>query len=158
VNAALAIGRDEAEELLLREADLLDDGDLEGWLGLYTYDARYRIPGYDERGEPATAIADDDRARLEDRVWRLRSGNAHAQIPPSRTCRFVTGVRIEPDGEEARVRSRLLIVEARRGERRAVAALVAHRLRRVGTQLRIVEKTIHLVDAAFPLYNLTFVL
>jgi benzoate/toluate 1,2-dioxygenase beta subunit len=154
----VAIGRDEAETLLLREADLLDDGDLEGWLALFTGDAVYRIPGYDERGEHVTAIADDDRARLEDRVWRLRSGNAHAQIPPSRTCRFVTGVRVEADGDEACVHSRLLIVEARRGERRVVAARIEHRLRRVGDGLRIAAKTIRLVDAAFPQYNLTFVL
>jgi benzoate/toluate 1,2-dioxygenase beta subunit len=149
---------EEAEALLLREADLLDDGDLHGWLALFTDDAVYRIPGSGERGEPATAIADDDRARLEDRVWRLTSGAAHAQIPPSKTCRFVSGVRLEEDGAEALVRSRLLIVESRRGEQRTVAARVEHRLRRVGGALRIAAKTVRLVDAAAPQHNLTFVL
>ena len=153
--------RYEVDDLLLREADLLDDGDLHGWLTLFTDDAVYQIPGSDERGARATAIADDDRARLEDRVWRLTSGAAHAQIPPSRTCRFVTGVRLEDgeDGEgDARVRSRLLIVEVRRGERRGVAAHVEHRVRRVDGALRIAAKIVRLVDAAVPQHNLTFVL
>ncbi len=151
--------RDRAEALLLHEADLLDEGDLQGWLALFTDDATYRIPGEDERGNPATALADDDRARLEDRVWRLGSGAAHAQIPPSRTCRFVSGVRIvDEDGSGATTSSRLLIVEVRRGEQRVLAARVVHRLRRVGDELRIAEKVVRLVDAALPQHNLTFVL
>lgn len=152
------MSREDAEALLLREADLLDDGDLNGWLALFTDDAVYRIPGEDERGAPATAIADDDRTRLEDRVWRLTSGNAHAQIPVSHTCRFVTGIHFEERNGEAHVRSRLLVIEVRRGERRTVAARVEHRLRRVGGELRIAAKTVRLVDAASPQHNLTFVL
>jgi benzoate/toluate 1,2-dioxygenase beta subunit len=152
------VTRDEVEALLLREADLLDDGDLNGWLALFTDDAAYRIPGSDERGAPVTAIADDDRARLEDRVWRLTSGNAHAQIPPSRTCRFVTGVQLVDGEGDLCVRSRLLIVEVRRAERRTLAARVEHRLRRVDGALRIAAKTVRLVDAAAPQHNLTFVL
>jgi benzoate/toluate 1,2-dioxygenase beta subunit len=150
--------RYEVEELLLREADLLDDGDLHAWLALFTDDAVYQIPGSDERGAPATAIADDDRARLEDRVWRLTSGAAHAQIPRSRTCRFVAGVRLEDGEGDVRVRSRLLVVEVRRGEQRTVAAHVEHRVRRVDGALRIAAKIVRLVDAAVPQHNLTFVL
>jgi 3-phenylpropionate/cinnamic acid dioxygenase small subunit len=153
---------EEIEALLFLEADLLDEHKLEEWLALYTDDATYYIPGDDPEGDPRThaSILSDDRPLMEDRVWRLRSGAAHAQIPPSQTCRIVANVRlaeVDPRGEIV-VHSRLLITEARRGERRTVAGRVEHRLRRVDGALRITHKSIRLVDANMPQYNLTFIL
>ncbi len=153
--------RDEIEAILFEEADLLDTGDLTAWLALFTDDATYRIPGDDGAAgpEPCVAILDDDRALLEDRVWRLQSGSAHAQIPPSRTCRFVSNIRVAPCEDDAIVvHSRLMIAEVRRSERRTLAGRVEHRLRRVGDTLKIARKTVFLLDAQVAQRNLTFVI
>lgn len=161
MTSALAPSLEEAEALLFLEADLLDEGRLQDWLGLYTEDATYWIPG-EHDGDPAlrTSIAYDDRTLMEDRVWRLSSGSAQAQLPASKTVRVVANVRLAGagDGDLTIVRSRLMLVEARLRERRTLAARVEHGVRRVDGALRIARKTVRLVDAAFPQRNLTFIL
>jgi p-cumate 2,3-dioxygenase beta subunit len=99
-----AVDRSEVEDFLYREAALLDAWDLDGWLALYTNDARYCIPSTDlPEGDPIKdmVIVDDDRERLESRVERLKSRRAHREYPNSRTRHFVTNVivgRETPDG------------------------------------------------------------
>jgi p-cumate 2,3-dioxygenase beta subunit len=89
--------RDMVEDLLYREAELLDAWDLDGWLALFTADARYCIPSTDKPdGDPRRdlVIVDDDRERLESRVERLKSRRAHREFPVSRTRHQVTNVII----------------------------------------------------------------
>jgi 3-phenylpropionate/cinnamic acid dioxygenase small subunit len=162
---AAALTRAEAEELLYREARLLDERRLEEWLGLFTADARYWIPG-GEAAEPGTevAIVDDDRPTLEDRVTRLRSPATHAQSPPSRTLHLVGNVEVEPVRAEpaaVRVHSVQVIYESRAGQVRSFAARCEHLLVRdgaAGGAWRIAEKRVYLVDRDLPQYNLTFLL
>lgn len=158
-----AISLADAQALLYRECDLLDDGDLDGWLALYTDDAVYHIPGDDPLGDPrsASSICYDDRARMRDRVWRLKSGTAYAQVPPSRTVRYLANLQltgVDPATGETVVRSRLIVEEARLNKRRTIAARCEHRLRSEGDALRIARKTLLLVDAPFAHSNLTFIL
>ncbi|MFN2459596.1 MAG: aromatic-ring-hydroxylating dioxygenase subunit beta [Candidatus Velthaea sp.] len=161
MKAALPVlERADAEALLYREAALLDAGELEEWLTLFAADATYWVPENDGDDPHAkTSVLYDDRGRMEDRVWRLLSGSAHAQIPPSRTVRFVTNVRIgERAGDVTLVHSNLLIVEARKERTRIVAGRVEHRVRPHSAGWTIAQKKIDLVDRSQALYNLTFVL
>lgn len=113
------LARMAAEDFLIREARLLDEGRFEAWLGLFTADGTYRVPGGDggdwgygqaegvDAQDPDAAggwgpagyglpLIDDDRATLEDRILRLRSPATHSQSPPSRTLHVVGGVEVEP--------------------------------------------------------------
>ena len=84
------IARDMFRSLLEREARLLDQHRYEDWLRMFTPECVYWAPGRPDGGDPRTEIAVifDDRRRLEDRVFRLRTGYAWSQAPRSRTdCR-----------------------------------------------------------------------
>ena len=96
--SAAQVSRDEVEELLFLEAELLDDWRLQDWLKLFTADASYYVPATDV---PANASPDtslfyvaDDRFRLEQRVERLLKRTAHAEFPRSKTRHLVSNVRI----------------------------------------------------------------
>ena len=127
--------RQEIEAFLYHEARLLDEGRLDEWLALFTPDACYWIPCNADDVDPTrhVSLVYDDRQHLADRVWRLQSGWAHAQDPPSRTCRLVGNVAVTPgqiEGE-AQVVSTFILVELRRGAQTTFAGRYEHRLRRV---------------------------
>ncbi len=153
------LSRQEAEDFLYREAALLDDMRLEEWLEFFTEDATYWIPENKDNLDPTreTSILYDDRFRMEDRVWRLTHGNAHAQIPPSRTRRMIGNVEVheETDGEVV-VYSNFAIFEIRRNEQRTFAGRYEHRLRLEEGNWRITRKKVNLINNASPIYNLTF--
>ena len=88
--------RPAVEAFLYREARLIDEGQFDEWLTLFTEDAQYWCPSNRDDVDPEreVSIIYDDRVRLSDRVWRLQSGKAFAQQPPSRTCRFFSSTAI----------------------------------------------------------------
>ncbi len=152
------LSRQEAEDFLYREALLLDDMRLEEWLELFTDDAIYWIPENKDDLDPTreTSILYDDRFRMGDRVWRLTHGNAHAQIPPSRTRRIIGNVEVQEQADgEIILYSNFAIFEVRRNEQRTFAGRYEHRLRPEGDGWRIARKKVNLVNNASPLYNLT---
>lgn len=153
------LSRQEAEDFLYREAALLDDMELEEWLNLFTEDATYWIPEGKDDTDPAreASILYDDRFRMEDRVWRLTHGPAHAQIPPSKTRRMISNVEVEEAVDsEVVVYSNFAIFEVRRNEQRTFAGRYEHRLRLESEGWRISRKKAMLVNNASPIYNLTF--
>ena len=117
---ARVLTRAEVEDLLYREAELLDAWDLDTWLTLYTEDARYVLPANDTPdGNPHTdlVLVDDNRLRMEARVERLNSRKAHREYPHSRCRHLVTNVRVgEPEGGEVPVRASFVVWRARNGK------------------------------------------
>lgn len=143
--------RDDCRRLLEREARLLDMGDYDHWLALYAEQCVIWVPAAEKPGDPRREVAVyfDDRRRLEDRIYRLRTGKAWSQVPPSRTVRAVSNVEVFAAQEKFMVRSNLLISEFRAGETRFVAAWCAHR---IGGG-RIEAKQINLIDRDQSLRN-----
>lgn len=93
------VSRGEVEDLLYREAELLDRWDLDDWLTLYTEGASYVVPSNDiPHGDPhrELMLIDDNWARMRARVERLNSRKAHREYPHSRTSHQVTNVRLRP--------------------------------------------------------------
>ena len=43
----MQLTRDEVEEFIFAEAEMLDDWELDDWLGLFTEDAVYNVPSTD---------------------------------------------------------------------------------------------------------------
>lgn len=157
--------RQEVEDFLYHEAALLDEGRLDDWLALFTDDGRYRLPiaADDDPLEPS--LVDDDRARLAERVFRLTSTRAHAQLPPSRTVHEVHNVQVEQrSGDEVLVRCTVTVHELRvggpeqvgLGRLRVLPGRAAYVLR-PGPPLRIRSKTVHLLERDLPLPNIAFI-
>ncbi|CAH0174973.1 MULTISPECIES: aromatic-ring-hydroxylating dioxygenase subunit beta [Bacillaceae] len=112
----------EFEQWLYDEAQLLDDIEFDDWFDLMHSSLRYQMPvrvnkeGV-ERPDYSTEMFtfNDDIELLKLRVDRLKTDYAWAEIPPSRTRRFVSNVRVKDyvEGEKAVVKSYLLIYRSR---------------------------------------------
>jgi p-cumate 2,3-dioxygenase subunit beta len=91
------------EDVIYREAELLDQWKLDEWLAIYTANCRYEIgpTGKADAAQlsPETSLflVADDRFRLEQRLIRLKKPTAHAEYPRSRSRHLYTNVRVKED-------------------------------------------------------------
>lgn len=145
-----AAERDRFRALLEREARILDQHRYEDWLAMLTRECVYWAPARPHGGDPRTEIAVmfDDRRRLEDRVFRLRSEYAWSQAPASRTVRMVTNVEVfASDAEDRRmVRSNFLISEFWDNETRQLTGWCGYDMLRIDGAWLIRAKQINLID------------
>ncbi len=134
----------EVEQLLYREARLLDDWNLDEWLTLYTPDARYTVPTTDlPQGDPTSDLVfiADDYTRLAARIVRLQSRHAHREYPWSRTRRFIANVMITAvEDDEIEATASVAVWRFRAGESAPYVGRYDVRLRRVDGQLRLCRK------------------
>src|SRR2546421_12163664 len=86
--------REQCRMLLEREARLLDQASFKEWLELYAERCVVWVPGSEQAGDPRREGTGffDDRRRLGDRIYRLGTGKAWAQGPPSPTQHPVSTV------------------------------------------------------------------
>jgi len=155
-----ALTRHEAEDLLYREALLLDRGQWDEWLALYCDDAVFWAPAWRDEATPTSdpnrelsLIYYHGRRNLEERVWRARSGLSVASAPRPRVVHAVTNILVERGrGEEAEVSasfsSRLYDVRAERTH--AFFGRYEYRLRRSGDAWQIAQKKIILLNDVIP--------
>jgi benzoate/toluate 1,2-dioxygenase beta subunit len=102
----------------------------------------------------------DDRRRLEDRVYRLRTGFAWSQAPASRTVRLITNVEVfATAGDDVRmVRSNFLISEFWGDETRLLSGWTGHRLVRQNGRWEIQAKQVNLLECDQSIRNPSIVL
>lgn len=153
----------EAEELLYREAFLLDRHRFDEWLALFADDATYWIPLEENQADPleTSSIVYDNRELLGLRVKQYREARAHARLPLARTAHQVSNVLInEANGKpnEVTVASTLVVIEYRQERQRTFGALVEHQLRRTPLGLHIAAKRIDLVNSESELDGIAFLL
>lgn len=152
--------RAEAEDLLYREARLLDEHRYDEWAQMLTSDVTYWIPCNGEGTDPKRQISlvYDDLAKLEDRIARLASGIAHAQSPPSKTKRLVSNVQLEESAQDiALVVSGFIMYELRRGKERVFAGRYEHTMRLEDGRWKIAAKKVVLANNDEVIDNLTFI-
>lgn len=154
--------RFQCERVILKEARLLDELRFEEFLSLYTKTCLYWVPITPGGGDPRkeVSLAFDDRRRLEDRIYRLRTGYAYSQLPMSRTRRMITNMEFSYDKSrnEVRVRSNFIIFEYRVGQLRSFAGWYGHKLRHEEAEWKIDVKMVNLIDSDQAHENLTFML
>ena len=154
--------RDRFRVLLECEARLLDQLRFDEWLAMYAAECIYWVPGTPEGGDPRReiAICFDDRRRMEDRIFRLRTGYAWSQAPKSRTVRMVSNVEVfETDQSTARmVRSNFLISEFRVDGTRFLSGWCGHRFVRGADRWEIQVRQVNLIDCDQNLRNPSIVL
>ncbi len=146
----------ECEAFLVHEARLLDEGQFDAWLALFTDDARYWVPSEPDQASPLDTVSliYDDRRLLETRVRRLASPRIYSQEPRSRTSRTVANVTVEArEAASVTLRSKFVLVEYRRNAQRLFAGTCFHTLvRREG--IKIAFKRVDLVNCDAPLDGL----
>ena len=142
--------RDLFRRLIEREARLLDQLRYEEWLTLFARECIYWVPATPNAGDPRreVAVMFDDRRRLEDRVFRLRTGFAWSQAPASRTVRLISNVEVfATDRDDVRmVRSNFLIHEFWGDETRFLSGWAGHRLAQAGGRWEIAAKQVNLIE------------
>ena len=161
--------KQEVEDFLYAEAELLDERHYEAWLDLFADDARYWMPM--RRNVPADELEreftregadvnwfDEGKDTLARRVKQILTGVHWAEQPPSRICHIVSNVQILDAGPEAvRVKSRFLLYRNR--VETETDFLVGKRedvLRRVNGGFRIARRKIILDQNVLLAKNLTF--
>ncbi len=142
--------RDQFRMLLEREARLLDQLRYDDWLAMYTPECIYWVPSTPAAGDPRREISVmfDDRRRLEDRIYRMRTGFAWSQAPASRTVRLITNVEVFGTARDdvRMLRSNFLISEFWGDETRVLTGWAGHRVVQQGSAWKIQAKQINLIE------------
>ncbi len=158
----------EAEDFLIAEMRLLDDGQLEEWTRLFTPDAVYwfpREPG-SERARENAVIYDEELQRIIRARQNVHEGHP-AQTPRSETVHFCSNIQVADTDrdDEVLIRCNVLVYEMRavttpgleiaRGVPREFPARCEYRVRNANGW-KIAEKKVLLLQRNTPIYNLSF--
>lgn len=89
-------------QFLIRKAELSDNFEWDAYLDLYDEDSVYHIPQWiddhhyvQDPNQGLSYVYYEDRAGLEDRVFRIRTGKAASATPLPRTLHCVSNVRVK---------------------------------------------------------------
>jgi len=173
-NIAQILLKNEIEEFLFHEAELLDERNIEEWLDLLTDDIRYWMPmrrnvkfgeldrEFTREGQDINWF-DEGKDTLERRVKQILTGVHWAEEPLSRICHFVTNVQIlnaapsASDPAEVSVKCRFLIYRNRvETETDFLIGKREDTLRKVGGSWKIAGRKIILDQNVLLAKNLTF--
>ncbi len=169
--------RDQLEEFLYHEAELMDERRWDEWLALLSDDMTYFMPMKRnvKQGDPATSENtregldiswfEDDKWTLAKRVAQLKTGVHWAEEPLSRVCHMVSNVQIleaRPDArtaEEVVVKSRFLVYQNRAEyEVHVFVGKKQDLLRRQGDSWRLARREVHLDQNVLLAKNLAVIL
>ena len=143
-------------------AIVLDQFRYDDWLAMFAAECVYWVPSTPYAGDPRREIAVmfDDRRRLEDRVYRLRTGFAWSQAPQSRTVRLIANVEVFAAArDDARMlRSNFLISEFWDKETRMLSGWTGHRVVRSDGGWKIAAKQVNLLECDQAIRNLSIIL
>ena len=149
----------EIEQLLYREARLMDEGRYDEWLSLWTDDAIYWVPCNHDDIDPMREVSliYDDRVRLGERVDRLKSGSVLAQEPKPRMRRVVSNIEVGArESGETIVQSNFMLGIARPTGQQVWIGRSIHRLRGGADGLKIAHKKVLLINSDMEMPLLQF--
>lgn len=163
MSSLMDVGREEVENFLFLEAELLDAWRLDEWRKLFLEECRYLVPAtnadpYATPDNTLHLIADDG-FHLTERVKRLSKRTAHAEFPHSRTLRMISNVRIQSrEPTHLKVASRFITYRSRDGYTDSYFGRHEHILVMREGELRIAEKrTILALEALRPQGSLSII-
>ena len=141
------------------EARLADEARYDEWEALWADDATYWVPRH-EGADPDKEVSYilDNRRRLASRIAQLKTGVRHAQTPPSSMRRLITNLEIlDDDDVTVNVGSNFVLFE-HRYTTTTWAGRYFHQIRREESGLRLVQKTVLLVNAADAIPTMAFLI
>jgi len=142
------------EDLVYREARLLDEKKWHEWLALYTEDAVFWMPSwageYQTTSDPElelNLVYLKGRAHLEDRVFRLETEDSFASVPMARTAHLVGGIMVD-EASDTQIKARASWMVHCYGLHGAITrgGWYEYTLQRTGDALRIDRKKITMID------------
>jgi p-cumate 2,3-dioxygenase beta subunit len=144
MNTIALPNRQEVEDLLYREAAMLDEWRMEEWLEILTDDAIYQVPSTDApEGDSCNTlyIIADVALRIRSRVKQLLGKSAWAENPHSRTRRMITNVRVlGADGDTILVTANFAVYRMRYETVDTYVGRYDYKLARLGKDLKIRER------------------
>jgi len=144
----------EVEQLLYRQAELLDAKQWQAWMDLFADDGVYWMPARPEQTEweSSPSIFIEDKLMMEIRKGRVTHPNAWSQAPLWETNHLVSHVALEDvTKDRIVVRSRFHMMELRRDSIRHFGGRYHHTLKRgADGQLRIQLQRVDLFNAQAP--------
>ena len=153
------ISLEEIGQFLYREARLADEGEYDAWEALWTDDGVYWVPADGDDPDRHMSIIYDNRSRIALRVKQLKSGKRHAQSPPSSVRRLISNVEVlGHEDDDLLVGANFLAIESRPRGTVMWAGRSEYRLRREAGGLRLVRKTVTLVDRERAVPTLAFLI
>jgi 3-phenylpropionate/cinnamic acid dioxygenase small subunit len=140
------------------EARLADESRYSEWEQLWTDDGIYWVPRR-EGQDPDVEVSYiyDNRSRIRSRVAQLNSGARHAQTPPSTMRRVVSNLEVVARDDRSVTIGSNFVLHEFRYELTVWAGRYLHRIE-TGPQLRLIQKTVHLVNAGGPVRTLAFLI
>jgi benzoate/toluate 1,2-dioxygenase beta subunit len=153
----------EVELFLFNEAQLADEHRYKEWFALWTEELLYWAPCNNDEMAVGKKIAliNDNRAELDERLYRLGTKHAHSQNPKSRLIRIIANVVLQEwdPAKGGQVTSRFNLTEVRIGRQMTFAGRMTHYLeRQADGGLKMREKHVYLVNNDISMPNLTFVI
>lgn len=156
----------EVEAFVYREARYADEHDFDAWEALWTDDALYWVPidGTDKDPKTHMSVIYDNRNRISTRLAQLRTGKRYAQSPPSNMRRVISNVEFlgteqtAPGSVDTVVGANFMLFSAKERGTDIFAGRYTYRLRVVDGAIRLVGKTVVLVDNEYPLPNMGFLI
>jgi len=140
------------QDLLFREARMIDERRWDDWLALFTEDAEYWVPQQWDQESPKDHVSlfYETVQLLRMRTDRLERDLAPLEWPKTRTNHHLTNILIDDDAHEAgniTANAYLIFAEYRREELRWFSARSTWQLRPHDKSFQIASKRVDLLNA-----------
>jgi 3-phenylpropionate/cinnamic acid dioxygenase small subunit len=148
-----------AAAFIFREARLADEARYSEWEKLWDHDALYWVPMH-PGDDPARHVSYiyDNRQRIKSRVAQLNTGVRHSQTPPSVMRRLLGNLEVlDQQADLITVAANFVLYEYR-FSLTTWAGRYTYQLRSGPSGLRLVSKTVNLVNAAGPIPTMSFLI
>ncbi len=146
---------DEIHQLIQAETACLNNGDLEGWISLFTEDGFYWMPLEEEHVDPEKhdSLIYDNRALMEMRKYNLGNPLSPSMQVKVKSVRILSDLktRLVDDAEEEVEVSAFVIAVIYQQQKNYYAGRVGYRLVYTDSGLKIKVKRVDLIDADAPL-------
>lgn len=140
------ITRQQIEDFLYREAELLDEWKMVEWAALFSSDGAYLVPPIgnpDADFNRSLFIVHDDRARLEQRALRLLKKEAHIEYPHSTTVHNYHNIRmVDQNSDSAKVKCNFSTYRTKREVMDCYIGVMEYKLVMEDGELKIQEKKV----------------
>lgn len=142
------------EQFLYRQAEILDERQMDDWMGLFTEDGWYWMPAEEDQteGDGQPNIFWEDQGLMMMRIARNTHPRAHSQAPHNRLNHVVSNVIIESENADGDVivRSRFHCAEYFRYEIRTFSGKYRHLLKKTPDGYKIALQRVDLVNREGP--------
>jgi 3-phenylpropionate/cinnamic acid dioxygenase small subunit len=150
--------RQSLSDVVVAEGRYLDERDWDAWLDLYTDDAEYWVPCWADEdtltSDPHNSLSliyYGSRGGLEDRIYRIRTGQSLASTPLARTCHMNSNFKYEHAGDnEWKVHSSWSTQSFRLKQAHQFFGIQTHTVVRRDNQLKISRRYVVVMNDVIP--------